>query len=204
MSPHLLFLPGAGGAAEFWQPLADLLPASWRKTRLNWPGLGHEAHRPGFDSLDALTAHAAAHLAEGPNIVLAQSMGGIVAMRLALLHPGRVARLVLTAASGGIDLARFGVADWRPAYRAEYPGAAAWIERVRADNTGDLPGIRQPALLLWGDADAISPPAVGRYLASLLPDATLHVIPDGDHGFAQTQAAAIRPLVQDFIAQTRA
>ena len=78
---HLLFLPGAGGAAEFWHPLGTLLPEQYDKTYLNWPGLGHEAHRPGFDSLEALTTHAAAHL-KNDTVVVAQSMGGIFALRL--------------------------------------------------------------------------------------------------------------------------
>lgn len=194
---HLLFLPGAGGAAEFWHPLGALLP-QYEKTYLNWPGLGHEAHQPGFDSLDALTAHAAAHL-HSNTVVVAQSMGGIFALRLALLYPQTVTKLVLTAASGGIDVTRFGASDWRPAYRAEYPNAASWITEARTDHTTEIASIAQPALLLWGNADPVSPVAVGRHLAALLPKAELHVIAGGDHGFAQARAAEIAPLVQDFL-----
>lgn len=195
---HLLFLPGAGGAAEFWHPLGALLPAPYDKTYLNWPGLGHEAHRPGFDSLDALTAYAAAHL-RSDTVIVAQSMGGIFALRLALLYPQSVRKLVLTAASGGIDVMRFGASDWRPAYRAEYPNAASWITEARADHTAEIAAIAQPALLLWGDADTISPIAVGRHLATLLPNATLQVVAGGDHGFAQARAAEIAPAVQAFL-----
>ena len=194
---HLLFLPGAGGAAEFWHPLGALLP-QYEKTFLQWPGLGHQAHQPGLDSLDALTAHAAAYL-HSNTVIVAQSMGGIFALRLALLYPQAVTRLVLTAASGGIDVMRFGASDWRPAYRAEYPHAAPWITQARADHTAEISSIAQPALLLWGDADTVSPLAVGKHLASLLPNATLQVIPGGDHGFAQTRATEIAPLIQDFL-----
>lgn len=194
---HLLFLPGAGGAADFWHPLGALLP-QYEKTYLNWPGLGHESHKPGFDSLDALTAHAAAHL-HSHTVIVAQSMGGIFALRLALLYPQTVTKLVLTAASGGIDVMRFGASDWRPAYREEYPKAAGWITEARADHTADISSIAQPALLLWGDADPISPVAVGRHLAGLLPKAELHVIPGGTHSFAQECAAEIAPLVQTFL-----
>lgn len=197
-TPHLLFLPGAGGAAEFWHPLGSLLPAAWTKTYLNWPGLGHEPHKPGYDSLDALTAYAARHLQDN-TAILAQSMGGIFALRLALLYPQKVRRLVFTAASGGIDVMRFGASDWRPAYRAEYPDAAGWITEARADHSAEMSAIAQPALLLWGDADTVSPVAVGRHLASLLPQSELHVIAGGDHGFAETRAAAIAPRVERFL-----
>ncbi len=196
---HLLFLPGAGGAAEFWHPLGALLPEHYDKTYLNWPGLGHQAHRPGLDSLEALTAHAAAHL-KSDTVIVAQSMGGIFALRLALLYPQMVTKLVLTAASGGIDVMRFGASDWRPAYRAEYPNAAGWITQARADHTAEISSITRPALLLWGDADTISPVAVGKHLAGLLPKAEMHVIAGGDHGFAQERAVEIAPLVERFLA----
>lgn len=195
---HLLFLPGAGGAAEFWHPLGHLLPEAYGKTYLNWPGLGHEAHRPGLDSLDALTAYAAAQLRDD-TVILAQSMGGIFALRLALLYPQRVTKLVLTAASGGVDVMRFGASDWRPAYRAEYPHAAGWITAARADHTAEISSIAQPALLLWGDADTISPLAVGRHLQGLLKQSQLQVIAGGDHGFAQDRAAEIAPVVRAFL-----
>ncbi|MCW0233659.1 MAG: alpha/beta hydrolase [Ferrovibrio sp.] len=195
---HLLFLPGAGGAAEFWHPLGRLLPDTYAKTYLNWPGLGHEAHRPGLDSLDALTAYAAARL-QDDTVIVAQSMGGIFALRLALLYPQRVKKLVLTAASGGIDVMRFGASDWRPAYRAEYPQAATWITAARADHTAEISSIAQPALLLWGDADTVSPVAVGRHLAGLLRDSRLQVIAGGTHSFAQDRAAEIAPLVENFL-----
>jgi pimeloyl-ACP methyl ester carboxylesterase len=195
MQPNLLFLPGAGGGAAFWHPLGALLPMEWSRTYLNWPGLGHEGHRDGFDGFDALTAWAARHLAAADNVVIAQSMGAIVALRLALRFPQQIARLVLTAGSGGLDMSRFGAVDWRPAYRAAFPGAARWIETETPDHTADMTKVRQPTLLLWGDADPISPLAVGRHLERLLPQAVLHVVAGGDHDFAKLRAADIAPLV---------
>jgi pimeloyl-ACP methyl ester carboxylesterase len=192
---HLLFLPGAGGAAAFWHPLGALLPAEWDRTYLNWPGLGHEGHRDGFEGFDALTAWAARHLAETGNVVIAQSMGAIVALRLALRFSDKISKLVLTAGSGGLDMGRFGAADWRPDYRATFPNAARWIETEKPDHTAEMAKIMQPALLLWGDADAISPLAVGRQLERLLPRAALHVVAGGDHDFAKVHAAEIAPLV---------
>ena len=193
--PHILFLPGAGGAAAFWHPLGALLPADWQKTFLNWPGFGHEGHRAGLDGFDALTVWAAQHLAATDNVVIAQSMGAIIALRLALRLPAQVSKLVLTAGSGGLDMGRFGAADWRPAYRAAYPDAVRWIETEKPDHTAEMARIAQPVLLLWGDADPISPVGVGRHLERLLPQAKLHIIAGGDHDFAKLRAAEIAPLV---------
>jgi pimeloyl-ACP methyl ester carboxylesterase len=48
---------------------------------------------------------------------------------------------------------------------------------------------------LWGDADAISPLAVGQRLQQLLPHATLHVVPAGNHSLVRAQAAEVAPLI---------
>ena len=198
MPHHLLFLPGAGGAASFWHPLGALLPAGWRKTYLSWPGLGHEPHEPALQGLDDAVAHAARAL-EGPSVVVAQSMGGVVAVRLALAHPDRISHLVLTATSGGIDVASAGAADWRMSYRAEYPNAAEWILTERTDLSAELHRLSIPTLLLWGDADPISPVGVGRQLERLLPRARLRVLAGGDHMFARDRAGEIAPWIAEHL-----
>jgi pimeloyl-ACP methyl ester carboxylesterase len=121
-------------------------------------------------------------------VIVAQSMGGIVAVLAALARPERMQRLVLTATPGGVDVHRFGASDWRPDYRREYAHAAAWIFDVSVDVTDQLDAITAPTLLLWGDADPISPVTVGRHLATLLPHAELVVIPGGDHALARDRA----------------
>lgn len=192
--PRLLFLPGAGGSADFWEPVAEELPQAWEQVRLNWPGAGEEPHDPSVRGFDDLVARAAAAL-ERPSDLVAQSMGGVVAIRLALRHPASVRRIVLAATSGGIDVARLGGLDWREEYRETYPHAAKWISNERPDDAQAIKSITAPTLLLWGDHDPISPVSVGERLASLLPNATLHVIAHGTHSFAQDLPHAIAPLI---------
>jgi pimeloyl-ACP methyl ester carboxylesterase len=138
----------------------------------------------GFDDLVHLVE---AELTDDSSLV-AQSMGGVVAVRVAARHPGRVRRLVLVATSGGVDVAGLGGADWRPAYRAEHPAAAAWIADEQPDHTADIRAIAAPTLLLWGDSDPLSPVAVGEHLAALLPDARLEIVAGGTHGLAVEHA----------------
>ena len=189
--PTLLFLPGAGGASEFWRPLGDRLPSLWRKTYLGWPGLGHQPRDPRVNSFDDLVALVEARLGAEPVDLIAQSMGGVIALRIALQHPSRVRRLVLAATSGGLDVASLGATDWRPAYQQDFPNAAPWITSPHPDISKQLPRATNPALLLWGDADPISPVAVGQRLAALLPNATLRLVHGGDHGFAHDRAEEI-------------
>jgi pimeloyl-ACP methyl ester carboxylesterase len=175
----LLFLPGASGSAQFWQPVADLLPEEWPRVLLSWPGLGNEPHDPDIQGLDDLVNIVSACIAMSPTRVdlIGQSMGGLIAIRAALRHTYRIRRLVLTGTSGGLPMAQFNAADWRPAYRQSFPNAAPWITEFQADHTQDLP------LLLWGTADTISPPAAGQHLAAHLPNARLELIEGGDHAF---------------------
>jgi pimeloyl-ACP methyl ester carboxylesterase len=187
-----LFLPGAGASASFWRPVADLtkLDAEF----LSWPGLGNEPPAPGVDGIDDLVAMVRERMREPVNIV-AQSMGGLVAVKAVLAAPDRVKRLVLTATSGDLPVADLGGADWQGDYYREYPRAARWIGAAREDLSEQLGSIAAPTLLLWGDKDPISPVTVGERLLSLLPHADLHVIAGGDHDLARTHAPAVAALI---------
>jgi pimeloyl-ACP methyl ester carboxylesterase len=198
---RLLFLPGAGASPMFWRPLGERLPPRWVKTYLGWPGLGAERPAPdvkGWGDLVTIVERALGE--DGPPVdLLAQSMGGYVALAASLRRPGRVRRLVLSVTAGGIDVEGLGGSDWRSTYRADHPGAAAWIDARPPDLSSRLSTITHPALLLWGDADPISPVAVGRALAGLLPNAGLHVVASGDHDIIQTHAAMLAGLVAGFL-----
>jgi pimeloyl-ACP methyl ester carboxylesterase len=192
---RLLFLPGAGADPGFWRPLGERLPASWEKHYFGWPGIGDQPPHPAVNGIDDIIAMVEAQLWPGPVDLVSQSMGGVVALSVALRNPGKVRRLVLTATSGGVDVAELNRFDWRVAYRREYPNASAWITEARLDLTGQLPNLACPALLLWGDADPISPVAAGERLAALLPDARLHVVGGGEHDLALTHAGQLAPIV---------
>lgn len=188
-----LFLPGASGSAEFWKPVAA--QAGLDGVFLAWPGLGAEPPQPGIGGIDDLVALTARELTEPVNIV-AQSMGGVIAIRLALAYPGLVKRLVLAVTSGGVPVADLGGSDWRADYFAAFPKAAAWIADPVGDLSAQIPAIAAPALLLWGDADPISPVAVGRRLSALLANARLRILPGAGHDLARTHAAAAAAAVK--------
>jgi pimeloyl-ACP methyl ester carboxylesterase len=195
----ILFLPGAGASPEFWKPVGALLPAEWSKTYLGWPGLGDQPHDPSINGMDDLVRLVAAKM-DGPVDLVAQSMGGVIAARLALELPQKVRRLVLTVTSGGADMAGLGASDWRIEYRKSFPRAASWITEPRSALPVALEKIAAPTLLLWGDSDPISPVAVGRHLASRIAGSRLHIVTGGDHDIAQTHAAELAPLIARHLA----
>ena len=192
---RVLFLPGASGDGRFWHPVAERLPGSWEKTFVDWPGLGHVPSRSDVRGLTDLARLVQDRAGAGPVDLVAQSMGGVVAALVALARPEAVRRIVLTATSAGIDVAPFSPEDWRPEYVAEYPHAATWIREERPDLSPRLASVAAPTLLVWSDADPISPVGVGRRLAELLPRAELVVLPVAGHMFARDRAELVAPHV---------
>lgn len=183
-----LFLPGASGSAAFWRPVAA--HAQLEGIFFSWPGLGREPPHYDINSIDDLAAMVAKEITE-PVSIVAQSMGGVIAMKLALNFPGLIKRLVLAVTSGGVPVADLGGSDWRSDYSATFPQAAKWIADPVADLSSQIRTIAAPTLLLWGSADTISPVAVGERLRGLLPNARLCIIADADHDLAQSHAHTV-------------
>jgi pimeloyl-ACP methyl ester carboxylesterase len=199
MTTALFFLPGSGASPDFWKPVGALLPAAWPKEYFGWPGLGNQPHDRTVSGWDDLVDLVDARI-DRPVSLVAQSMGGVIAATLAIKRPQLVQHLVLTVTSGGVDMARFGASDWRPEYRRLFPRAAAWVTERQPLSFLPIEKITAPTLLLWGDADPISPVAVGRHLEARMPNARLHVVPGGDHDIAKTHATALAPLIERHLA----
>jgi poly(3-hydroxyoctanoate) depolymerase len=188
---QLIFLPGASGNRAFWQPLAERLSAPAERHILGYPGFGGEPPDPAVASIDDIVRRVVARL-DRPTALIAQSMGGVIAVRAALEKPQFVTHLVLSVTSGGIDTAALGAQDWRAGGTSAFPG---WFVSFRGDLSHELAQLTQPTLLLWGDNDPLSPVAVGERLNTLFVNSTLHVVRGGEHDLASVHAQALAPLV---------
>jgi pimeloyl-ACP methyl ester carboxylesterase len=78
----------------------------------------------------------------------------------------------------------------RLAYRPRFhnPDLAKWLHRIDV-----------PTLLLWGDKDALVPPAFGEAYRALIPDARLVVLADAGHAPFDEQKDAFLAAFFDFI-----
>ena len=132
----------------------------------------------------------------GPTVLFAQSMGGLIALRAALERPEEIRTLVLSVTSGGIDVGALGAVDWRPQFEQQNPNAPRWFLDAKDDVSPDLQKISAPVLLLWGDSDPISPVAVGRRLAQMLPQAELIVVAGGTHDLVSERADEVLPHIE--------
>jgi pimeloyl-ACP methyl ester carboxylesterase len=199
--PPLVFLPGAGGSASFWRPVADRLEDLGPVHVFGYPGFGGVPADPGVKSLDDLYRWVVERLPPGSSHVIAQSMGGVLAARLAVERPERVARLVLVATSGGVDVRRLGAAEWRDEYRALLPTAPSWFVDDRTDLANRLAEIRAPTLLLWSDEDPISPRSIARFLAERIARARIVTVAGGTHAFASERPDEVASIIRSHIVE---
>lgn len=202
------WVPGAAGRGAFWEPVARRLPAEWSKRTIDWPGLGPapassvegddaEAHpdEHAVQSYDDFARHVARAIPT-PTLLVGQSMGAYVSLKVALARPDLVRRMVLVAATAGIDVVRHGARDWRIGARDEEPAPPDWVLAPPDDLTAQLHRIQVPVLLVWAARDPLSPLGVARELAARLPRSSLVVLDSDDHWAARERpdetAAVIR------------
>ncbi|VVE73391.1 alpha/beta hydrolase [Pandoraea anapnoica] len=195
---QLLFLPGASGSTTFWEPLAGRITCNASKSIVGYPGFGGVAPSPDITNFEELVRHVVRRI-DQPTAIVAQSMGGVIAIRAALEKQDQVTHLVLSVTSGGLDMANLGAEDWRADFLKTNGTLPDWFVSYSSNLSGELHKIVQPTLLLWGDADPYSPVAVGEKLLMSLPDARLHVVRGGHHDLASVHAAELAPLVNDHL-----
>jgi poly(3-hydroxyoctanoate) depolymerase len=194
MPSKLIFLPGASGNTGFWHPVAALLTHPAQQVFIGWPGIGTTPPENGVTGIHDFVARTVAEI-DQPTALIAQSMGGVVAILAARHRPRFVTHLVLAALSGGIETAGLGALDWRPPKNEITTGLqyafASYCENLEAE----LQESDAKTLLLWGESDPVSPVTVGRRVASLCNRSEFHVIQGGAHTFASTRAHLVAPLI---------
>jgi pimeloyl-ACP methyl ester carboxylesterase len=195
---QLLFLPGASGDPAFWQPLADQLTHPATRRFAAYPGFGATPADPEVENFEDLVRKIVQQI-DQPTALIAQSMGGVIALRAALAKTALVTHIVLAVTSGGLDTEALGAQDWRADFAAKNPQSPDWFLTLREDLTGELAYIQQPVMLLWGDEDPVSPLAVGERLLELLPNSELDVVNGGGHDLANVHARVLAPLVDEFL-----
>ena len=107
----LLYLHGAGGNGHFAHKMLDLLSANHSPLSLDYPGHGRSSGTESLKSIPAYSDFIYAFwkkLRVRPAVLIGHSMGGAIAMDLALRHPEMVDGLVLTCTA-----AKFAIPDER-------------------------------------------------------------------------------------------
>jgi pimeloyl-ACP methyl ester carboxylesterase len=220
--PAILFLPGYASdmTGTKAQALADWAAASGQAMlRFDWAGCGHSDGRFEDQTIGGWLGDARAMLGllDGPALVVGSSMGGWIALLLALAEPQRVAGLVLVAPAPDFTqwalaetitaderavLARHGLFE-RP---SPYGGEPARFSRALIEEgaahllLGRAIGVSCPVRILHGQADPEVPWRLSLELAERLDtqDLCLTLVKAGDHRLSRPQDLAL--LLRDVAA----
>ena len=226
----LLLIHGAGGSHLDW-------PAELRRMNAvaldlpghgSSPGPGHYSIEPYVE--DTLRLLDALRLAQV--IPLGFSMGGAVALRLALDHAAQVAGLILLASGAEMPVNAalldglrdnhegtiHKLVDWQWSPHMDEDIRQRSVQRLKsispdvirgdyvAAATSDvrirLSEIQVPALVIGGSADRMMPLAFSKALQAGLPKSKMVVIAGGSHLMALEQPEAVAGAVKDWLEET--
>lgn len=125
--PPIVLVHGLGGSATNWVELTPLLAQRHRVLAPDLPGHGGSealAAVPGLDAFADRVAAVVLHEQAGPAPLVGHSLGGLVALRLALRYPELVSCLVL-AGSAGLSTGRPLLRELLTAFTIIRPGRLA-------------------------------------------------------------------------------
>lgn len=228
--PELLAIHGAGGSRLSW-PRSIRLIEGWRVLTVDLPGHG----RSGGEGRSSAAEYAADLLAllealQLERVIAAgHSLGGAIALQMALDRPEKVAGLILIATGAKLSVR----ADFLDALQSDPVNAAAILnemmfggqtapelkaanlELLRAaaqalhgdfwaahtfDVRDRLGAVGAPALIMVGSEDVMTPPAYSQYLQTHLPNATLHQFAGTGHNVHLEQPNAVGVALRRWLA----
>lgn len=232
--PLVLVLHGWGDDSLGWQRVQKYLSRSYKVIVPDLPGFGGtEAPKEAW-GLDEYAAFIQSFLtkidAGKPDVILAHSNGGAVAVR-ALASRKLQAKTLVLLASAGIRAEYKGkkkvlriAAKAGKTFLLPLPGKVKDRVRRKAYSTigsdmfvaehlqetfkkvvtddiqHDAPAVSARTLLIYGGHDTATPVRYGQKLAKLMPDATLKVVANAGHFVHNDQFEVVMKDVEGFIA----
>jgi len=210
-SPAVVFLHGWRSNALIWKPVTVALVKKYAVYALDFPGFGgSEVPKEGLHLKEyaQLVAEFIRKLGLRQVCLVGHSFGGRVAIKLAVMEPKLIERLVLVD-SGGIRTAEkrrraimafakilhpvFALPLLRKVRPTIYNFLGAedylatpelketFLNIIEEEPTPYLREVRCKTLIIWGEHDQEAPLAAGRIKERLIPSARLVVFPKSGH-----------------------
>ncbi len=226
MAPRPIFIHGSGGGIETWERQEPRFEGC---LTVSLPG--HPAGAP-LRSVGGYAEWIGSAIRDlpGPNVLVGHSLGGAIALQVALNEPELVAGLVIISSGPRIRVpdtlaaaARRDVdAEARRLLRKGWHGIdeqtldqeAERVARVGGetlaldyeacdawDATDRLLEIAVPTLVMVGDRDELTPPRLSEELVTGIPGAILTRIPDAAHWLMKEQPQTFDRLLAGFLAR---
>jgi 3-oxoadipate enol-lactonase len=211
--PAMVLIPGLGGDTRMFRSLVDGLEPHFTVVALDPRGAGR-SDKPDVpytvEMMAGDTVSVMDHAGLGAAHVLGVSMGGRIALALALARPERVRSLILTSTSahtppGGSWQRRLAlsVGPHLPPFSWLYPQPAYAHRRQRQasrsyDCRGRLAAIGVPTLVAHGRGDHLVPLPLAAELAGGIPGARLSTFRGGHMFFLTRERTRFVAAVIDF------
>jgi pimeloyl-ACP methyl ester carboxylesterase len=191
----VVYLPGMSGRSSVWRPIAERLAGRRTPILVEYPGFGGAPTEPSIRDLSDLSHFLLERLPWAFDLV-ALSMGGAVALHMAMTHPERIRSLVLVTTANGVDVQGLGGIDVREPFRRRRPDAPPWFLDDRTDLTPRLGVVASPTLLVFGDRDPVAPVRVGEHLEAHLGRARLEIVAGATHDLEAEQPDVLASLIE--------
>lgn len=228
--PALVLIHGAGGSRLHWPGELRRLSGATVYT-LDLPGHGRSGRR-GCDTIEDYAGAVVEFLDTlgiEQAVVAGHSMGGAIALTLALDSPDHVAGLVLMATGARLRVAPAVLESIRSdfegsaeiitrfAWSPEAPPALTELGRRALLETGPdvlfgdlaacdrfdvmkrLGEIESPTLVIAGTADQLTPPRYARFLAEHIPDTRWVLVEGAGHMVMLERPAEVAGAVREFL-----
>ena len=142
-------------------------------------------------------------------LLMGCSQGGFVSALTAARHPGLTDKLVLfypalcipdDARAGKMMFARFDPRNIPELFSCGPMklGRCYAADVIGMDPLAEIKSYSGPVLIIHGSKDAIVPPEYSRQAQQAYPNATLHIIEGGAHGFSKAHDAIALEMLRDF------
>ncbi len=232
--PAVVFAHGAGGNHLSWWQQVPVFSQKFQCITFDHRGFGQSPDEPGgpgsrafVDDLRKLLDHLKVDRAS----LVAQSMGGRTCLGFTLANPDRVQALVMADTTGGFsdtqiaqmraDMEKQLAGDHSPrtyarSFAQEHPKGTFLYEQIRALNpprhdtpspgptTEQIRAIRTPTLLIVGEHDVITPPAMIEAFQKYLPNARIRRVAGSGHSVYFEKADEFNGIVLEFLADVGA
>jgi pimeloyl-ACP methyl ester carboxylesterase len=225
-----VFIHGAGGTHKVWRYQTSAFPKS-----IALDLRGHPRGK-GCDTVSEYAEFVTQEIVEGKltsPVLAGHSMGGAIAIEIALAHPQLLAGIVLVGSGARLRVtpvikdevtrnyahAAELIAEWAYSPKTDAKLKTASVQELlevpaivtygdfqacdRFDRMNEVSRISLPTLIVCGEDDALTPIKYSQYMKDRIPNARLVIIPGAGHSVMLEKPEELNAALKSFISDLR-